>query len=504
MADEVLIVACPACGQRMKVPAKAVGKKAACVKCGEKVTIPAAGAAPVAAVKHEPAPARAERAPASAPAAAAPSGDTAVVLRLLSQHGLVNDRQVREAELVQKDVSKNAWEILVDGGHVSIEDFHSLMSKLPGVANLDLSNYNVPGDVIQFVPEDIVKSGLVFPVDKLGKLLTVAMACPADQETINRVQERTGLKIKVMACRLDILRDTIRNYYPPKKLQASYDDAFGKELAKEFGDLIEVNEAAAAIFELEGFAPLVHTVQRLQPMLNGTKAPLREIVDAVSADPTVAMLLLTISNSAAYSLPRRVDSLGMAVSLLGSQGIAAVLKNAGSEDYFDAQSAFDHKALWRRAQFCSRAARALAEVCESQRVVTAQAAGLLHEIGRIALTKSLPNSYAHITKGKVGAELATAEKRAYGFSHTDAAYMLARKWNLPPSLAEPLKHQHQPKEALKMRELVAIVALAVRMTQAHAAGGEFDLGGSEDLLKGLNLAAEKVGEVYRATGAAMT
>lgn len=514
----------------MKAPAGAMGKTVACVKCGAKIKVsventtpiepparppvndaprPTRPAAAVSAATQaaSPAGAPAKTAPAATPAKApvtdtAPLGDDPVV-NLLRKHGLATAPQVEEALLVQKDIPRSTWELLIDLGHVSSEDFHALMSKQDGVTNIDLANYKVPGDVLQFIPPDVVKQYAAFPVDKLGKLLTVAMACPVDTRAVAEVQNRTDLKARIMLAKLEDVRATILKFYPQKRPQAAYDDAFAKDLDREFHSLLEVNEAAARVFDFEALSPFDHAVKRLLTSAKDPNTPLKELVDIVLTDPATALRLLALANSAAYGFARKVDNAGLAVALVGRAGLIEFFEGTESADYLGRKTAFDAKTFWQRARFCSKAAEAVAQAIESQRTVAATTAGLLQAVGRLAFEVLFPNSHGRVTGKKSGQALLETEQRVYHLTHPEAGYILARKANLPPTLTEPIRYAYNPDAAQKSKEVVSIVSLATAMADAYAGGGPFEIAVGAPALARLNMPQDKAMKAYKQAVAAM-
>ena len=499
-STETLIIACK-CGQKMKVPSEAAGKMAKCVKCGEKVKI-VAGPEPVV-TPTEPAPLpkgaqtiqiKIETEPRTKEAAS--EAGEASILQLMKRGGLIDDMAIKEARLVQQDLPRSDWETLIDIGRVSVRDFHTLLSKQKGITTIDLKNYSIPGEVLDFVSSELIHRGRLFPVDKLGKLLTLAMACPLDTEVINEVAEVTGLKVKVMLCTLDDLRESIRTYYPDRREQIAYDDTFAKELAKEFNESIEKNPVACKLFDMDPLPPVTQSVKKLRQALQDSVCPLSEITPMAALDPATAVFLLSPANSSAYGLPKRVDNLEMAVAILGRKGLTQILDTETVNDYTGDSGTFNSEAFWNRARFCARAAKAIASALESQRTQTICTAALLHEIGRLGMHHVLPHSYAAITAKVTRKELIATEERVFKIAYPEAGYMLARKSNLPTGITEAIRYHRNPDDAKKSKEVVSIVALAALMADAQESGTNVNLKNHPNLLENLNLTDTKATRIY--------
>lgn len=491
MADgETIVVTC-SCGQRMKAPRAAIGKSAACVKCGEPILIQDDSAAP-------PSPgSAAQRAPESSDRGAPPTPASGSVMDTLKKEGLVTDEALREVELLRKDLDWTDWEALIESGWVSQNDFMKVMSSA-NVARIDLKNYNIPTDVVDFVPKELIKRGRLFPVDKLGKMLTIAMACPLDRAMIEEVASATGFKIKVMLAPLDELNRTINYYYPVVRGQAAYADAFSKELDKEFAEIAGENVVCARVYDADPPAPFESTVNALQGM---GKAPLEEIRDTLAGDPVTSLMILSVANSAAYGMPKRVDNLALAAAVMGAPALVAASRVAPGVDYFSRNGAFDYEKFWKRSLICAKASELIAETQRSQRQLTAYTAGLVHGVGRLAMLEALPNSYAQLTAGLSGQELLETERRLFRVAHPEIGYIVVRKLNLPTGITESVRYHRDFENATKSTEVTASVGLAAAIADAYERGTKPSFDDETALLGKLSMTPAQAAEIAQQASA---
>lgn len=485
----MLLITCT-CGQRMKVPSGALGKTATCVKCGDRLRITVDATEP--------------QAPPAMPAASEensqsiPEGEFDIV-HLLKQHGLVTDEAINETLLVYKDLPKKIWELLIELGHISSEDFHAVMAKQKGMASMDLLNYTIPVDVKKVVPGELVRRGVFVPVDCLGKLVTLAMACPLDTGIIAEVEDCTGLRVKRMLCSFADLKQTIISEYsilPPFSLT---DDPIIEGLQKEFGPLLERNEIARRVFELDAMPASSQTATELKTALEagGNGTTLRSVTEIIANDPIAAATLLRVSNSDTYGFAGRVDGLGLACTLLGANAAQTIIESGESDDYMQRSDGFNYEGLWRRAQFCAESAQSIADAVKQRGAITAYTAALMHQIGRLAFMAVAPNSYPAITAGLTGQRLAEAEQRVYHITGEELGYLLTRRWNLPENITHSIRYQHHPEKATKARDVSAIVALAVRMSEAHYTNENLSLDSAESALATLELTSADIGTIFR-------
>jgi len=76
-------------------------------------------------------------------------------------------------------------------------------------------------------------------------------------------------------------------------------------------------------------------------------------------------------------------------------------------------------------------------------------AGLIHDIGKVAIKMELPVEYEQINimvRDKKVSRF-TAEREILGLDHAEVGGWLAKKWNLPTKLIEPISCHHDPRLA---------------------------------------------------------
>jgi HD-like signal output (HDOD) protein len=111
------------------------------------------------------------------------------------------------------------------------------------------------------------------------------------------------------------------------------------------------------------------------------------------------------------------------------------------------------------------AARIIAQACGKGTEGGVFTAGLLHDIGRIALLETVPDLYTNVPSDLYGDELVDTEQKIVGLSHTEAGFELAMHWNLPKAIACPIRYHHHPTRAKECPRESTIVALAEAWTR---------------------------------------
>jgi chromosomal replication initiator protein DnaA len=120
---------------------------------------------------------------------------------LLIEEGLLNEEQLQEALKVQQVEGGFIGQIMVRLGFVTQEAVASLLVKQCKIPHLSLMDYDVDPDVLRLVPEEVCRRHHLLPIDKLGRILTVAMVDPLDIDALEDVRKSCpDLRIKPILC----------------------------------------------------------------------------------------------------------------------------------------------------------------------------------------------------------------------------------------------------------------------------------------------------------------
>ena len=453
-APSMLVIACK-CGQKMKVPADSQGKVFKCVRCASAVHMPP-GATPAPPPKAKP---KLSQEPKAQPRAQPRGGDPAGgpeyrrIGELLIDEGLITDEQLQQALALQKESGGKTFEILLREKFLDKEELHSFLSKKSGVPAIELKRLRIEPELVQLIPRDIAMEQYVLPIDKLGRLLTVAMACPIDKRTIAEIEQLTGLRVKAMLARLDEIHAAVNKYYPKEGEEGRETFIMGLIPIATAGKKEEVGEKVGELANLPAPAKLLDRLESL-----GADG-VRDAARLAQTDAPMAATLLSLANSAAYGMTGRVDSAPMAVALLGWPGVKAACARCREA------AQIKESGPWReRALRSARIAGALAGVTGGVSPSAAYTAGLLHELGRFVLASVAPQKYRHIDAGLVCEALLKEEEKSFSLNHVEAGSNLAMRWHLPNGINEALRCYLDPSSAGEAAAaLTRIVAVAAHL-----------------------------------------
>lgn len=186
------------------------------------------------------------------------------------------------------------------------------------------------------------------------------------------------------------------------------------------------------------------------------------IVDKIAQDPSLAARILRIANSPFFGLPREIDSLRHAVVLLGLARVRELLVSACFRKLLPIPKApFDYPRFWHHSLAVGTYARLLAEYAVISQE-SAFTAGLVHDIGRLAIGSYFPEAFSAILEEyqKGETDILAAEQRILGLDHTAIGGMLATRWNFPDAIKEAIEFHHTKPASNHSNSLSTVVYAA--------------------------------------------
>jgi diguanylate cyclase (GGDEF)-like protein len=171
-----------------------------------------------------------------------------------------------------------------------------------------------------------------------------------------------------------------------------------------------------------------------------------KVAKAISVDPALTIKILRIANSPLYAQRGQSESLRQALVVLG---LNATLTLALSFSLVKSlrgnkSNGIDYPLYWRRALLTATSARALADALHETCAEEFFLAGLLQDIGMLALERAIPALYRDTAALQQNhAALAEYERGRLGSDHADVGAHALRAWNIPESLCRAIGNSHQ-------------------------------------------------------------
>lgn len=168
-----------------------------------------------------------------------------------------------------------------------------------------------------------------------------------------------------------------------------------------------------------------------------------DLCGVVDADPALTVALLRAANSAASAPVDRVRTTRVAIVRVGMKEARRVIMGVALSNSFQrlCRSEIDEDEIWRHLIATAVLADAIAwgDVRHSE----AFTAGLLHDVGRLALATAEPDRYAQVVKfTQRGVPASEAERAVFGMDHVEWGESLARLWGFPEDIVAAIADHH--------------------------------------------------------------
>lgn len=224
------------------------------------------------------------------------------------------------------------------------------------------------------------------------------------------------------------------------------------------------NNAKELIANSKGLSSLPDTVSELNRTLDDPYSTIAETTEIISHDPVLAARLLRIVNSPYYRLPTPVDTITMAINIIGTHQLRFLALTSAVIRQFNGISSklISMDSFWKHSFSCAILARNLTKKIhkfDNEHIFTA---ALLHDIGRLLMLKMMPEEYKQCVIEAKSNEipLYLAEQNILGFDHAEVSSELLKFWHLPENLVEPIRTHHNLKLNTKYRFEASIIHLA--------------------------------------------
>jgi putative nucleotidyltransferase with HDIG domain len=178
-------------------------------------------------------------------------------------------------------------------------------------------------------------------------------------------------------------------------------------------------------------------------LMAGTDTSLLELCNLIRSDHAFSVAILKIANSPLVAFPKTVSSVLQASMLLGFQRLRNVVVTVGLKAYLQDPFAPFMQSCWRHSVACA----IIAEWSAKWRFLDkdfAYTAGILHDIGRVAMHSMMPEAYARVIERGADRpqDVLHSEREFCGIDHCQAGRSLVIAWNLPDTFVEITECHH--------------------------------------------------------------
>ena len=192
---------------------------------------------------------------------------------------------------------------------------------------------------------------------------------------------------------------------------------------------------------VKGLPSLPAVAVKIIEHLKKDTASIAEIAGIVSYDPGLTAKILWVANSSYYASPYKVDTIEIAVNIMGlnelkTLALAFIIVKGFKKQIVDI---FNHDLFWKRAINAAVSAEVFARQMRMDKedfFVTV----LLMDIGVLVMYLCKPEDYIKVLEDKNNSQisLAEAERAVFGFDHARVGSEILKEWGLPENIYMPM------------------------------------------------------------------
>lgn len=194
---------------------------------------------------------------------------------------------------------------------------------------------------------------------------------------------------------------------------------------------------------------LPHVLLKLMAMCQEDNTTISDLAGLIEQDPAMTHKILQVASSPAYHHLGQQNKLEQSLITLGTHLVRMVVINESVFQNFNNLPAFQHQDLrsfWLHSLKTAIIARKAAWHMGLSNIDEAYLAGLMHDIGRLALLAVVPDLYQGLFYLPDTSELCEKEHETLGIDHAEAGAALIRQWEFGTAFAESVAHHHSTRQ----------------------------------------------------------
>ena len=194
---------------------------------------------------------------------------------------------------------------------------------------------------------------------------------------------------------------------------------------------------------------LKNVVSGLIKLIHDPESSAKDFKDIIQIDPPLTGKLLQLANSAYYAPQRRICEIQQAMIWIGFDALKELAIRQKVCEVFQGESAiegFSRNALWKHCVAVALMGKLIYRREFGEKGENIYVAGLLHDIGIIALEQFCQKDFKRIVSRTVsdGKDQTEIEKEILGFDHGEIGRAITEDWELPRGLSEIIGEHHDP------------------------------------------------------------
>lgn len=200
-------------------------------------------------------------------------------------------------------------------------------------------------------------------------------------------------------------------------------------------------------------------------MLANDMTTVNLLSETIQKDQVIVSKLLKLVNSSFFGVRSKVTSVQEAVVRLGFNSVRNVVISVSVFECLALDDSevvdFNIEDFWTHSVAVAITSRFLSEETHIQDPDDCFVAGLLHDIGLIIIARFFPDILVKMIRKVKESNMSIydAEKEIIPVRHNKIGEIIAKRWQLPPSICDTLKYHHTPNKGAVNPELLTLVHL---------------------------------------------
>ncbi|MEM7341543.1 MAG: HDOD domain-containing protein [Actinomycetota bacterium] len=261
-------------------------------------------------------------------------------------------------------------------------------------------------------------------------------------DEVRRMYPRTGRIIQASSVHRDSALKAIGTAH--RFLPKPCDTSFMLELIDGLDPRITNplrNPVAAVIGQADQLPSPPAMYVKIRKIMSSEDWELGDVAAAITEDVALTAKIMRMVNSAFFGFPREVDSIELAVSLLGADNLQGIVLGHTLFAYPTRADWVDVRAIADRSVLIASCTRALADAEGENRGTVGQAflTGMLCEVGVLVLAE-IPNMNTYMAEVAMNLNDRDVERGLFGGDCYEVGAALLALWDFDPDVVEAIRH----------------------------------------------------------------
>jgi len=140
---------------------------------------------------------------------------------LLKEYGYVNDEQIEEALVYQREQDVRLGQAVIELGFVNEREFLQALSHKTGYPIINLQTAVIDAKTVGRVPRELAESAIAIAINEEQGTVTLVTNDPLNQFALNDIEQVLGTPVNLGIADQVSIQQAIKNYYTEVEAMAA-------------------------------------------------------------------------------------------------------------------------------------------------------------------------------------------------------------------------------------------------------------------------------------------